>query len=125
MRAHRLLERPIISPELDPSIGANIQGPSAIRVPEWVPGRFGAYYLYFADHKGSYIRLAYADRVTGPWTVHVPGSLHLGRSCFLTEPPMVSPEQLAEHERRLRRSGTKISHDLLSELTTPHIPCPD
>jgi hypothetical protein len=125
MRAHRLLDRPIISPELDPSIGLNIQGPSAIRVPDWVAGRLGTYYLYFADHKGGYIRLAYADRVTGPWRVHVPGSLRLEQSCFLTEPPPVSPQELAEHERRLERSGTRISHDLLSEITTPHIASPD
>lgn len=125
MRARRLLDRPIIAPELDSSIGVNIQGPSAIRVPDWVPGRLGAYYLYFADHKGSYIRLAYADRVTGPWTVHVPGSLRLEHSCFLIEPPEVSPEQLAAHEARLKQSGTKISHDLLSEITTPHIASPD
>ena len=125
MRARRLLDRPIISPELDLSIGVNIQGPSVIRVPDWVPGRLGAYYLYFADHKGSYIRLAYADHVTGPWTVHVPGSLQLDQSCFLTEPPTVSAEQLAEHEARLRQSGTNISHDLLSEITTPHIASPD
>jgi hypothetical protein len=84
MRANRLLDRPVISPELDPSIGLNIQGPSAIRVPDWVPGRLGKYYLYFADHKGSYIRLAYADQVTGPWRIHVSGSLQLAQSCFLT-----------------------------------------
>lgn len=125
MRAQRLLDRPIISPELDPSIGLNIQGPSAIRVPDWVAGRLGQYYLYFADHKGSYIRLAYADQVTGPWHIYVPGSLRLEQSCFLTEPPRVSPEQLAEHRRRLERSGTQISHDLLSEITTPHIASPD
>jgi hypothetical protein len=125
MRARRLLDRPIISPELDPSIGVNIQGPSAIRVPEWVPGRLGEFYLYFADHKGSYIRLAYADRVTGPWRVHVPGSLRLEQSCFLTEPPEISAEQLTAHEARLKQSGTKISHDLLSEITTPHIASPD
>jgi hypothetical protein len=57
-RTHRLLDRPIISAELHPSIGANIQGPSMIRVPEWIDDRLGDYYLYFADHKGSYIRLA-------------------------------------------------------------------
>src|SRR5215469_4685314 len=125
MRAQRLLDRPIISPELDPSIGLNIQGPSAIRVPDWVAGRLGQYYLYFADHKGSYIRLAYADQVTGPWHIYVPGSLRLEQSCFVTEPPRVSPEQLAEHRRRLERSGTQISHDLLSEITTPHIASPD
>jgi hypothetical protein len=125
VRARRLVDRPIISPDLDPSIGVNIQGPSAIRVPEWIEGRLGEYYLYFADHKGSYIRLAYADQPIGPWTIHAPGSLRLEQSCFLTEPPAVTPEQLAQHQARLQQSGVKLSHDLLSEITTPHIASPD
>jgi hypothetical protein len=62
MRTHRLLDLPIITGDLHPIIGGNIQGPSMIRVPKWVGSRLGDYYLYFADHKGSYIRLAYADR---------------------------------------------------------------
>ena len=77
VRVERLLDRPIITPDLDGSIGPNIQGPSLIRVPEWAPGRLGSYYLYFADHKGHYIRLAYADDLLGPWHIHVPGSLQL------------------------------------------------
>ena len=36
-----------------------------IRVPEWIEDRFGNCYLYFADHKGSYIRVAYSDHPTG------------------------------------------------------------
>jgi hypothetical protein len=94
-------------------------------VPDWVAGRLGAYYLYFADHKGSYIRLAYADHPAGPWTVYPPGSLHLEQSRFLTEPPAVSPEQLAEFEARYKTRGAPMSHDLLSEITTPHIASPD
>ena len=125
MRVRRLGDGPIIAPGLHPSIGVNIQGPSAIRVPDWVAGRLGAYYLYFADHKGSYIRLAYADHPTGPWTVHPPGSLHLAQSGFLTEPPAVSPEQFAEFEALLEARGAPMSHDLLSEITTPHIASPD
>jgi hypothetical protein len=125
MRVGRLGEGPIISPASHPSIGVNIQGPSAIRVPDWVPRRLGAYYLYFADHKGSYIRLAHADRPEGPWTVHPPGSLHLAQSGFLTAPPEVSPEQLAAFEARYRARGAPMSHDLLSEITTPHIASPD
>jgi hypothetical protein len=124
-RAERLLDRPIIGPELDPSIGVNIQGPSVIRVPDWVPGRLGRYYLYFADHKGSYIRLAYADSVSGPWRIHVPGSLHLADSCFPTEPPPMSEAQFAVLEARWKQSGARLSHDLRSEFTTPHIASPD
>ncbi|HVC61965.1 MAG TPA: hypothetical protein VND19_16590 [Acetobacteraceae bacterium] len=125
VRVSRLLDRPIISPTLHPSIGVNIQGPSLIRVPDWVEGRLGAYYLYFADHKGSYIRLAYADSLTGPWTVYPPGSLHLRNSRCLTEPPAVTPEQLDLFEAKAKQAGTQLSHDLLLEITTPHIASPD
>src|ERR1700722_11352181 len=125
MKVVRLVDGPIISPSLHPSIGVNIQGPSLIRVPDWVEGRLGEYYLYFADHKGSYIRLAYADTLTGPWHVHPPGSLHLSRSGFLTEPPTPSADEVAAFEARYRTSGAAISHDVLAEITTPHIASPD
>lgn len=125
MRVERLLDRPIITPDLHPSIGVNIQGPSMIRVPDWIEDRLGAYYLYFADHKGRYIRLAYADRPTGPWSIHPPGSLHLEDSRFLTEPPQPGPAEIAEFEAHRRWSARAMSHDLLAEITTPHIASPD
>jgi hypothetical protein len=125
VRIRRLLDRPIITADLHPTIGVNIQGPSMIRVPDWIGNRLGDYYLYFADHKGSYIRLAYADHPAGPWTVHPPGSLHLAQSRFPTEPPAAAPEQVARFEARLKERGTPISHDVLSEITTPHIASPD
>ena len=125
MRVQRLLDGPIISADLHPSIGRNIQGPSMIRAPDWIESRLGDYYLYFADHKGRYIRLAYADSLLGPWRIHPPGSLQLEGSCFLTEPPKVTPEQVAQFEVRLQQSRVVISHDLLLEITTPHIASPD
>ena len=82
VKVQRLVDQPIISPDLHPSIGLNIQGPSLIRLPDWITDRLGAYYLYFADHKGSYIRLAYANSLVGPWTIHPPGSLQLVQSFF-------------------------------------------
>ena len=121
----RLGNGPIVGPELHLSIGVNIQGPSLIRVPDWIENRLGAYYLYFADHKGRYIRLAYADQLAGPWRVHPPGSLHLAQSSFLTAPPDVSPAELARFEARYRARGMAISHDVLAEITTPHIASPD
>jgi hypothetical protein len=76
--AIRFKENPIIRPEMLPgSDGANIAGPSLIRAPAWLKNPLGKYYLYFADHKGSYIRLGYADRVEGPWTIYEPGTLKL------------------------------------------------
>jgi hypothetical protein len=125
VRVERLLDAPIISSDLHPSIGPNIQGPSMIKAPEWIEGRLGDYYLYFADHKGRYIRLAYADNLLGPWKIYPPGSLQLEGSRFLTEPPKVTAEQFAQFEARLQQSRVAISHDLLSEITTPHIASPD
>lgn len=55
----------------------NINGPSVIRVPEWVDQPLGRYYMYFAHHRGSFIRMAYADDVEGPWTIHSGGVLDL------------------------------------------------
>jgi hypothetical protein len=74
--AIRFKENPIIRPEMLPgSDGANIAGPSLIRAPAWLKNPLGKYYLYFSDHKGAYIRLAYADRVEGPWKIYAPGTL--------------------------------------------------
>ena len=86
----RLGGAPIITPEMDARMGGNIQGPSLIKVPDWVENSLGNYYLYFADHRGTYIRMAYADKVTGPWTVHSPGSLKLEDSFFPTTCPPCS-----------------------------------
>jgi hypothetical protein len=85
--ARRLAANPIIGPATHPAAGHNIQGPSLIRVPDWVPSPLGRYYLYFADHKGDAIRLAFADAIEGPWKLHPPGALSLGDSLFPTEPP--------------------------------------
>ena len=124
-RVERLLDGPIITPGVHPSIGVNIQGPSVIQVPEWVEDPLGAYYLYFADHKGLYIRLAYADDLVGPWTVHPPGSLQIADSHFLTEPPEVAPDVAARLRASQERRGVPMSHDGLFEATTPHIASPD
>ncbi len=125
MRVERLLDTPIISPTLHPSIGHNIQGPSLILAPTWLESPLGKYYLYFADHKGQYIRLAYADALIGPWQIHPPGSLQLEASHFLTEPPHVSDAMRAQLAARDKTARTRRSHDVITEATTPHIASPD
>ena len=125
VKVTRLLDKPVIGPDIHPSIGVNIQGPSLIRVPNWVENPLGNYYLYFADHKGLYIRLAYADNLTGPWQVHEPGSLRIEDSYFTPTRPEISEEALAEMIEGRRASGSRTSHDLAFELTQPHIASPD
>lgn len=57
------------------SDGGSINGPSVIRVPDWVdpserPALTANYYMYFGHHGGNYIRMAWAESITGPWTLH-------------------------------------------------------
>ena len=84
IRVERLLDAPIIGPALHPSIGENIQGPSLIRVPEWVESPLGRYYLYFADHKGA------TSGWPTPTSCSVPGAFihrEVCRSSSRTSPP--------------------------------------
>ena len=93
--ARRLPESPIIRHTMDARLRdearrygyVNVNGPSLIRVPQWVESRLGEYYLYFAHHKGEFIRMAYADRLSGPWTLYAPGVLDLDVSLFTSQAP--------------------------------------
>jgi hypothetical protein len=90
MKVERLGGNPIITPHMDGRMGSNVNGPSLIRVPDWVENPLGRYYLYFAHHRGTYIRLAYADRLEGPWSIHGPGTLQLEDSHFGEEISLLS-----------------------------------
>jgi hypothetical protein len=98
IKIKRLLDKPIISPETDPSILKNINGPCLIKVPEWLNKPLGKYYLYFAHHQGTFIRLAYADSLTGPWKVYEPGVLPLQSTPF--EHHIASPDVHIDDENR-------------------------
>ena len=89
----RILAKPIIHGGLSERLSevaggeegyVNINGPSLTAVPDWLPNSLGKYYLYFSHHKGDHIRMACADHVEGPWTVHEAGALTLKDSGFRT-----------------------------------------
>lgn len=84
VRTVRLPQNPILTPASSPTIGDNINGPSLIRVPSWVERPLGRYYLYFSHHAGKFIRLAYADQLSGPWKIYEAGTLRLEEAprCF-------------------------------------------
>jgi len=98
-QVRRFPQNPLLTPASDPSIGDNINGPSLIRVPDWVERPLGRYYLYFSHHAGKFIRLAYADQLSGPWTVHRPGTLRLegARPCH---DHVASPDVHVDEARR-------------------------
>ena len=101
MHIRRLGDGPIIHPgtkDATDAMGTNINGPSLLKVPDWLPEPLGRYYLYFGHHGGQYIRLAYADAVTGPWTIYEPGTLRLDQTPFPSH--IASPDVHLDHERR-------------------------
>ncbi len=85
--ATRLAQNPLITVNTSFSLGSNVNGPTVIRVPDWVDRPLGRYYMYFANHMGEFIRLAYADAVTGPWRVYEPGVLHVRETAFFRPQP--------------------------------------
>ena len=106
LKVTRLPGNPIISPKSDPSIGTNINGPSLIRVPKWVVKPLGTYYLYFADHNGKYIRLAYANKLQGPWKIYTPGTLQLAQSFFTNH--IASPDVIIDETKKQILKGIGI-----------------
>lgn len=120
------LDEPLITPNSHPAAGSNINGPSLVRMPDWATGRLGPLHLYFADHKGRTIRLAWAERIEGPWTLHEPGALTLDESRFLTEAPALSDSELQRWSDGYEEAlGETVPVDLRDDLVTPHIASPD
>ncbi len=97
-KATRLPKNPIITADMDNRMGSHPNGPSLIRVPDWLPNALGRYYLYFADHGGKYIRLAYADNLQGPWQTYEPGTIQLQDSGFIQH--IASPDVHIDHENQ-------------------------
>src|SRR5581483_3017172 len=98
MKISRFPTNPIIRPHMDRRMGDNINGPSLVRAPSWVERPLGRYYLYFGHHRGTYIRLAYADDLAGPWRTYEPGVLDLAGSHFVGH--IASPDVHVDEARR-------------------------
>lgn len=74
-------EQPLITAQMFDEAGAlevdghNINSPMVIALPKWLAKKDrvspkAKYYMYFAHHAGTYIRMAWAERIEGPWTLH-------------------------------------------------------
>ena len=112
VKAIRLAQNPLVTVASSPSLGGNVNGPAVIRVPDWVERPLGRYYMYFANHMGTFVRLAYADSIEGPWKIHEPGVLDVRDTAFFRPQPdpretladfythVASPEILIDPARR-------------------------
>jgi hypothetical protein len=124
---NRFIDEPIIPPFLEEEIGSNINGPSLIKAPAWIKSPLGKYYLYFADHKGDRIKLAFAENLEGPWKIYTGGTLQLKDSHFLTQRPEI-PDDFDVNElgvRDVHRDHIDHIPKKIDDLTYPHIASPD
>lgn len=102
VKVTRSPKNPLITPKSGKRIGHNINGPSVIRVPDWIEKPLGTYYMYFAHHGGDHIRMAYANDLHGPWTVYEPGVMDLKQATAF-HGHVASPDvHLDAEEKRLR-----------------------
>ncbi len=92
----RLIDGPVITSAMDARLGDNLNGPSPIAAPPWIENPPGRVYLYFAHHRGRFIRLAFADAIEGPWRVHGPGCLDVVDSLFEAA-DIGTPEEMARN----------------------------
>lgn len=111
IKVNRLPQNPLITVKSSASLGSNVNGPTVIRVPNWVQRPLGRYYMYFANHMGEFIRFAYADAIAGPWKIHEPGVLHVRDTAMFRPQPdpketrddfythVASPEVLIDADR--------------------------
>ena len=81
----------------------------------------GKYYLYFAHHQGDFIRLAYADQVTGPYRVHSPGVLTLAESGFPKAPLQLAKITSEGILGYIKRFGS----EKILPFFPPHVASPD
>ena len=112
IKVARFEQNPLITPRTSRSLGSNVNGPTVIRVPDWVQHPLGRYYMYFANHMGGFIRLAYADSITGPWKIYEPGVLQVRDTAMSRPGPdpketledfythVASPEILIDHQHK-------------------------
>ena len=78
----------------------NVNGPSVLPAPGWMPAPPGRYLMFFAHHLGLSIRLAAADDPTGPWRVVEPDVLHVDDTPSDRQPHIASPDVHADDRRQ-------------------------
>jgi len=108
--AKRFAQNPLITLQSSATLGDNIDGPTVVRVPAWVNRPLGRYYMYFAHHMGHFIRLAYADALTGPWQVYEPGVLPVADTAFFRPQPD-PPENLENFYTHVASPEIYIDND--------------
>ena len=107
--ARRWPQNPLITLDSSPSLGDNINGPSIVRVPDWIERPLGRYYMYFGHHMGAFIRLAYADRIEGPWRIHEPGVVPVAGTAFYRPQPD-PPENLENFYTHVASPDVYVDH---------------
>lgn len=91
--------RQVTKKMLGKTAGQFTNGPTVIKVPNWVENPLGTYYLYFGDHRGEEIRLAFSDSLSGPWTVSTDPVLRIDETLAIGD-HIASPDIYLDDDSR-------------------------
>ena len=92
----------IISDKLQANAGQNINGATCVEMPEWYKPRLGNFHLYFADHSGQFIKVAYTDNIESKWSVSPSRTINLSRFRDAYD-HIASPEVFIDHSTKTLR----------------------
>ena len=87
LRATRLSQNPLITVDTSSSLGSNVNGPTVIRVPDWVERPLGRYYMYSRTTWGSSFDWPMQTRSPVRGSVDEPGVLHVRNTAFFRPQP--------------------------------------
>lgn len=99
MKIARIGDKPIITQDMDESLGNSINGATLLKVPKWIKNPLANYYLYFAHHQGKHIRLAYSNSITKDFQIYVSGVLDIEKTYFNRH--IASPEIYVNDDDKL------------------------
>lgn len=85
--------------------GSNINGPSLLKVPDFIKNPLGKYYLYFGHHNGAYIRMAYSNDIIANYKIYEGGVLNLSQlnindKNFNNTNHIASPDVIVDNENK-------------------------
>ena len=98
----------------------NVNGPSVLAAPDWMPDPPGRYLMYFAHHLGQSIRVAAADEPVGPWRVVEPDVLNVKDTPSDGHPHVASPDVHADESGR---RFVMYFHGMVPESVGGRLPC--
>ena len=98
----KVIKKQLLFDKLNKSskFNVNICNPCLLKVPSWCKNKLGKYYLYFADHRGKYIKMAYSNSLDKNWKFKEDGIININKFNDAIN-HIASPEIYIDNKKKL------------------------